>query len=108
MNRPRAGLTILAHFPDVSESAKTQSPTDEASGGSLFESGKRWIGQAAAARLLAGVTLFMIVGAILPIYLKHKAPSADPASQNSPFATCPSAGQGTSTSANPAARRPAR
>lgn len=101
MNRPRAGLTILAHFPDVSESTHAQSSSDEGSRWNPLASGSRWIGQAAAVKLLAGMTLFMIVGAILPFYLGHKTSPGDTASQSGAFATCSSVGQETSTQALP-------
>ena len=47
-------------------------------GWSLLASSGRLIGQAMSIKLLAGMTLFLLVGAVLPFCLGQKSPPADP------------------------------
>ncbi len=83
MNQQRTGLALLARFPDVSEDAKPRSRAEETKCCSLLGSSGRWIGQAMSVKLLAGMTLFLIVGAILPFCLNQKSsPMAPPAGDN--------------------------
>jgi hypothetical protein len=69
---------VLARFPDVNDGPKSQPQAEEAKGWDLLGSNGRWIGQAMSVKLLAGMTLFLLVGAVLPFCLGHKPPAGDP------------------------------
>jgi hypothetical protein len=65
MDRRKTGLMVLARFPDLNE-ADPHAGDDKAKGLGLLASGSRLFGQAASIKLLAGMTLFLLVGAVLP------------------------------------------
>ena len=65
MDQRRTGLAVLARFPDLND-GKPQAGVGEAKGWKLLASGGRLISQGMSIKLLAGMTLFLLVGAILP------------------------------------------
>jgi hypothetical protein len=67
MDQRKSGIPLLASFPDLSEQAAAGSSDDSAG---LLKSSGRIIGQAMSAKLLAGIALFLLVGAVLPFCLK--------------------------------------
>ncbi len=74
MNRQKTGLTVLARFPDVNDETESPTQASETKERGLLESSGRWIGQAMSIKLLAGMTLFLLVGAVLPFCLGQKSP----------------------------------
>jgi hypothetical protein len=78
MNHQRKGVAVLARFPDLSN-VETPAKADEPKSCGLLASGGRLISQALSIKLLAGITLFLLVGAVLPVYLSTKdAPAGNP------------------------------
>jgi hypothetical protein len=71
MNHQRKGVAVLARFPDLSN-AEPSAKVDEPKSCGLLASSGRLISQALSIKLLAGVTLFLLVGAVLPIWLSTK------------------------------------
>jgi hypothetical protein len=65
MSPERRGLPVLARFPDLND-GKLQAGADKAKGWGLLASSRRLIGQAMSFKLLAGMALFLLIGAILP------------------------------------------
>ncbi len=63
MNSQGSRLTLLARFPDLNKDA---SPSRGGESDGASSSAGRWIGQSASFKLLAGVMLFLMVGAVLP------------------------------------------
>jgi hypothetical protein len=92
MNPQRTGLAVLARFPDVNDNPKPQPEADEAKGWDLLGSSGRWIGQAMSVKLLAGMTLFLLVGAVLPFCLGHN-PPAEPSAGDTLSASSPAQAQ---------------
>jgi hypothetical protein len=88
MIQPRTGLPVLARFPDVGDETKPKPMGDgEAQRWDFLGSSGRWIGQAMSVKLLAGITLFLLVGAVLPIFLSQKSPPANLVSDDGTLAT---------------------
>jgi hypothetical protein len=81
MNQRRTGLAVLARFPDLND-GKPQAGAGEAKGWGLLASSGRLISQGMSIKLLAGMTLFLLVGAILP-FLGKDSPSANSPPANS-------------------------
>lgn len=80
MNQQKTRLTVLARFPDLNEGQYQTEVCRESKGfsGILAASG-RLIGQAVAAKLLAGMAMFLLVGAVLPCCIsKNPSPSDSP------------------------------
>ena len=79
MTQQARAVAVLARFPDIGEHTKPQPRAGgEAQGWSLLGPSGRWIGQAMSIKLLAGITLVLLVGAILPLCLNQKSPTAGP------------------------------
>jgi hypothetical protein len=76
MNHQRTGVPILARFPDVHDDTKRNTGAIPRGRG-LLESSGRWISQAMSVKLLAGMTLFLLVGAVLPFCIGRNADSKD-------------------------------
>jgi len=77
MNQQRSGLAVLARFPDLN-GGKPHARADEAKGWRLLVSSGRLVGQATSIKLLAGVTLFLLVGAVLPLCIGKGSPPVNP------------------------------
>lgn len=65
MDQRKSGIPLLASFPDLSEHG-----ADHKEDAGLLKSSGRLFSQAMSAKLLAGITLFLLVGAVLPFCLK--------------------------------------
>jgi hypothetical protein len=79
MSQQAKAVAVLARFPDVADHTKPQPRADgETQGWNLLGPSGRWIGQAMSIKLLAGITLFLLVGAILPFCLVQKSPTPNP------------------------------
>ena len=85
MNRQKTGQTVLARFPDVNGETEVQASEPKRQG--LLESSGRWISQAMSIKLLAGMTLFLLVGAVLPFCLTQKSPPAGPSTAGDTLST---------------------
>lgn len=80
MNQQEVRLTVLARIPDLNSSGHANESKGTAG---LLASG-RILGQAMSCKLLAGLTLFLLVGAAIPFSIKHKnASNETPAPSNS-------------------------
>jgi hypothetical protein len=89
MTEQKMAVPVLARFPDVNDGL-SDGPGHETKGFGLLASSGRLIGQAVSIKLLAGTTLFLIVGAILPFCMSGKTPATDPATgHDSLVATTP-------------------
>jgi hypothetical protein len=75
MVQQATAVAVLARFPDVNDGAERQRQADESKYRDLLGSSGRWIGQAMSVKLLAGITLFLLVGAVLPFCLSTKSPT---------------------------------
>jgi len=117
MNHQKTGLAVLARFPDVHDGEKPQAGANEAKGWGLLASSGRWISQALSIKLLAGMTLFLLVGAVLPFCIGKNSPPAEPSPAGDSVSTWHPKPAGASAKAAPAqtetvamtvARRPVR
>lgn len=101
MNRPRTGPAVLARFPDVSDLPQSPSQAEEGPGRSLWGSNGRWIDQAMSIKLLACVTVLLLVGAVLPFCLGPKSPTGDPTTAADALSSWqPKPGQSATTNAS--------
>lgn len=73
MNHQESRLAVLARFPDLSESHSSVGDKKPAGGGMLVSTG-RAISQAVSFKLLAGIMLFLVVGAVLPFFVSKDSP----------------------------------
>jgi hypothetical protein len=75
MDQLKTGIPVLASFPELDKG--TASPKSDPPVLGLLASSGRLINQAASAKLLAGITLFLLVGAVLPWCIGKGSSSAD-------------------------------
>jgi hypothetical protein len=75
MNQQEVRLTVLARIPDLNSSSHVANEDAKSTSG-LLASG-RLLGQAMSCKLLAGMTLFLLVGAAIPFSIKSKNASDD-------------------------------
>jgi hypothetical protein len=95
MNQQEIRLTVLARIPDLNNSNEGARKKEKSS--KVFLASGRLLGQATSCKLLAGLTLFMLVGAAIPFSVNKK-PVCDNAGQaadavasnQSPVASVPS------------------
>ena len=76
MNQQGPGSRVLASFPDLNESPSNARGNEKRGLGLLASSG-RLIGQATSIKLLAGMVLFLMVGAVLPFCIGKNCEPAD-------------------------------
>jgi len=97
MDREKSNRTVLARIPDLS--ADTGGRISENEGGALPMSCGRWTNQTLAFKLLSGLTLLLIVVAVLPFFSSRKEKPVDASSttdaltpwRQEPSATAPEA-----------------
>jgi hypothetical protein len=87
MNQQRTEIAVLARFPDLSTDRQPQPRANENNSWNLLGSSGRWIGQAMSIKLLAGMTLLLLVGAVLPLCLSQKSKTADVSTADSALST---------------------
>ncbi len=75
MHHQETKLAVLARFPDLSATSSPAGDEKPLAGGILVSTG-RMIGQAVSFKLLAGIMLFLVVGAVLPFFVGKDRPAA--------------------------------
>lgn len=75
MDEFNTNIPVLARFPELDKG--TSGPKANPAPLGLLASSGRLINQAASAKLLAGITLFLLVGAVLPWCIGKSCPPAD-------------------------------
>jgi hypothetical protein len=73
MDSQKTGLAVLARIPDLND-GEHHTEAEQPRGLRLLASSGRLIGQAASIKLLAGMTLFLLVGAVLPFCISKTCP----------------------------------
>jgi hypothetical protein len=87
MVQQATAVAVLARFPDVNDHPHHEQRAEEGGHWNLLGSSGRWIGQAMSIKLLAGITLFLLVGAVLPFCLGTKSPTTNPSAGDSALST---------------------
>jgi hypothetical protein len=110
MNQQEVRLTVLARIPDLNGSGHVANKEAKCTAG-LVASG-RLLGQAMSCKLLAGITLFLLVAAAIPLSIRSKNASDEaPLPTNSVAADQPAppvVPNGVTPVANPLALQPVR
>jgi len=96
MDEHKVGIPVLARFPDLNDGIH-HSEHNKTAGLGLLASSSRLIGQASSVKLLAGTALFLLVGAVLPLFCigKNPPPANSSPSGDSCVASQPTSANGT-------------
>jgi hypothetical protein len=97
MDQCKTSIPVLARFPDLNDDS-ANARHNKSIGLGLLASGGRLFGQTLSIKLLAGTALFLLVGAILPLFCIGKNP---PPANSSPTGDSPVTAQSESAKATP-------
>jgi len=105
MDQQETKLAVLARFPDLSED-NTPTGSGKSIGGGMLASTGRLINQVVSFKLLAGIMMFLLVGAVLPFSIGRNRPATDDLSSKDSQATCPAESASELADAAPAQSAP--